>query len=129
MDMNNHNAFLRSVGLDDMASRNESNMRKDERRQMLWTQFELAEQLSKAGDFKESNELCLGIKDSADFSAPLYKRMAINYRKLKEYNNEIKIINEFLSEKQKEYGGRMWIDEFSTRLKRAKELKNQAKKK
>ena len=129
MDYDKHNALLRSLGLDDMADRNISNMQKEERQRILWTQFEYAEHLSKMGNFKDSNMLCLGIKDSADFSAPLYKRMAINYRKLKEYNNEIKIINEFLKERQKEYGGRMWIDEFSVRLKKAKELKSKGKKK
>lgn len=84
--------------------------------------IEKAEQLSKSGNSNESNSLLLPIRNLTDQSARVYKRLAINYRKLRLYDNEIKIIEEFINEQQPKYGGAMWLDYFEPRLKRAKEL-------
>lgn len=84
-----------------------------------------AEELSKNGEIEASNKILLELKDNSpiQIQSKIYERLAINYRKLKDYGSEIKIIEEFLAKERNPYDG-AWVDKSISRLNRAKELKD-----
>lgn len=116
--MNNHNEWLRSIGLTDIANRNEKNFEKQEYELKLRSLFNKAEQLSKDGKPKMSNDIIYRIieNEKPDATAPMYLRIAINHRKLQEYQEEKDILERFLKYEQPRYGGDMWIEKFEDRL-------------
>lgn len=81
------------------------------------------EDLSKHGKINESQKVLLPLTtESFEQPARLYKRLAINARKQKDYMAEIEFINKFITDFQPLYGGTMWLDVFEPRLAKAKEL-------
>lgn len=121
--MENHNAWLRTVGLDETADRNENNYKNQKYQLKLRKIFNKAENLSKNGNLKESNEIIYELIDNEkpDATAPMYWRLAINHRKLKEYQEEKNVLERFLKYEQPRYGGNMWKDKFQDRINKVNE--------
>jgi len=91
-----------------------------------------AETVSKKGCYQESNNLLNNILNEVPsnliiMSVVVFKRLAINYRKLKEYDNEVRCIKKFLSDFQPLYGKSMWKQEFEDRLTKAQALSAKSK--
>lgn len=91
--------------------------------------FFKAERISKEGNPTESNRILFDIYNNVphkaiNFGSLFFQRLAINFRKLKDYKNEIKYINIFLKDYQPAYGKTMWKPEFTKRLTKAKLLYN-----
>ncbi|MFT8631434.1 MAG: hypothetical protein ABF741_00935 [Liquorilactobacillus ghanensis] len=80
------------------------------------------EDISKKGSPEKSNEVLLPLlKTLFDDDGELYWRLAINYRKLKDYQSEINIIEKALS-KEKMYWSFHSKQQFENRLNKAKIL-------
>ena len=89
------------------------------------TPFLRAERLSKDGFPDKSNDILLKLKKGRNNDAGVYERLAINYRKLKNYKLEVNIINEFLEKILPQYeepSYTSWNTKFNKRLARAEEL-------
>lgn len=84
--------------------------------------FLVGENLSKERKYRESNNLLLPLSENEQLkmTAPLFERIAKNYRGLKEFEKEVEICERFLKEKQPFYGGDMWKDVFYKRIEYAR---------
>ncbi|MFA9492460.1 hypothetical protein [Streptococcus sp. E17BB] len=113
-----HADYLDQIGLKDSAKELREQIAFDKLRDEGWKLFEKGERLSKQKQYQQSNELLLPLigQKGVDFTAPLYERIAINYRGLKDYQAEIAICENFLKYEQPKYGGDMWIDTFKKRI-------------
>lgn len=91
--------------------------------QKVLQMFQQFEQLSK-DDFPNIELLAIKLLEESYFisSAPVFKRLAITFRKEKDYDSEIDAIQIFLDVYQPQYGGAMWKDVFEPRLKKARTL-------
>ncbi|WP_339014214.1 hypothetical protein VNN36_04490 [Lactococcus garvieae] len=125
-NMTKHNKWLKRNGLSVLADRNESQIKYNQHQDVLLQKMKKAEELSKSGNISDSLDILTELQLQGDFEQParLYERLAINYRKIKDYDKEIEVITEFLSTQQSKYGKDMWIDHFQTRLEKAELLKN-----
>lgn len=122
-----HISNLKKSGLHDLASELEKNLKEQEKDRQFANLLTDAEKLSKSKEYKKSNDILLELKDSkAPFKAPIYERLAINYRGLKEYEKEQEMIQEFLNKHLKKYGenGDSWKEKFEERLEKSKKYTN-----
>ncbi|MFT8458093.1 MAG: hypothetical protein ABF804_05490 [Liquorilactobacillus ghanensis] len=121
-DCKQQNELLRSVGLDDIAKRNEKFQKEEELREKLTPIWLNGENISKKGNPKKSNEVLLPLlKTPFDDDEELYWRLAINYRKLKDYQSEINIIEKALNKEKMNWSFRS-KQQFESRLNKAKLL-------
>lgn len=121
-DCKQQNELLRSVGLDDIAKRNEKFQKEEELREKLTPIWLNGENISKKGNPKKSNEVLLPLlKTPFDDDEELYWRLAINYRKLKDYQSEINIIEKALNKEKMNWSFRS-KQQFKNRLNKAKLL-------
>lgn len=129
-DVKNHNQRLRKNNLSDVADRNEKQIEHNQQQNHLIQKMMKAEELSKTGDIQESLVLLSELRSQGNFDQPsrLYERLAINYRKIKNYDKEIEVIQEFLNMHQPKYGEKMWKDSFEKRLEKAEILRSKMKK-
>ncbi|WEA55723.1 hypothetical protein [Lactococcus lactis] len=129
-DVKNHNQRLRKNNLSDAADRNEKQIEHNQQQNHLIQKMMKAEELSKTGDIQESLVLLSELRSQGNFDQPsrLYERLAINYRKIKNYDKEIEVIQEFLNMHQAKYGEKMWKDSFEKRLEKAEILRSKIKK-
>ena len=125
-DVKKHNQWLRKNNLSDIADRNEGQAEHNQQQNLLIRKMGKAEELSKAGNIQDSLILLSEIRSQGNFDqhVRLYERLAINYRKVKDYDKEIEVIQEFLIMHQPKYGGNMWKESFEKRLEKAKLLKS-----
>lgn len=116
--MEKHAEWLLEIGLTDEGNKILTVLEKDDKRDECFQTFQKGEMLGKSKNYKKSNLILLPLLESdyVDFYAPLYERIAKNYRGLKEYQNEIDICQKFLTDIQPLYGGDMWIDVFLKRI-------------
>ena len=128
-DVKKHNQWLRKNNLSDMANRNEKQTEHNQQQDILIQKMLKAEELSKAGSIQESLIILSELRSQGKFDQPvrLYERLAINYRKIKDFDKEIEVIQEFLSIHQPKYGENMWKDSFKKRLEKAELLKSRTK--
>lgn len=111
------NNWLRSVGLTEIADRDTKNRTESERQMELRKQFNHAERLAKDNQIDLSNQILNSlITEKFRQTAPLYERLAKNYRKQKNYEKEIEVCQTFLDTEQPKYGGVQWIDVFQKRI-------------
>ncbi|MCV6815252.1 hypothetical protein [Streptococcus uberis] len=110
--------WLLEIGLTEDGNRALANLENANKRDESFQIFQKGEMLGKSKNYMESNLILLPLleNDSVDFYAPLYERIAKNYRGLKEYQNEIDICQKFLNDIQPLYGEDMWIDIFAKRI-------------
>lgn len=95
---------LESAGLHESANRQRALLERTKRHAELRPIFVKAERLSIAKEYSESNAILLGLKErNYTQMKPLMNRMAINYRGLKEYANEIAVIDEYITRYYPEY--------------------------
>lgn len=75
-------------------------------------------------DFNATESLAIALLENPAFnqSVIVFKRLAIMYRKQKDYSSEVDAIKFFFDNYQPEYGGDMWRDVFVPRLSKAKKL-------
>lgn len=113
-----HAEWLLEIGEVEKANQQLTALMVSDKRDECFQIFQKGEELGKNKMYKESNRLLLPLlkNDSVDFYAPLYERIAKNYRGLKEYQNEIDICQKFLNDIQPLYGGDMWLDVFTKRI-------------
>lgn len=111
--------WLLEIGLTDEGNKVLTNLEFENKRNECFEIFHKGEMLGKSKNYKESNLILLPLleNDFVDFYAPLYERIAKNYRGLKEYQNEIDICQKFLNDLQPLYGTDMWVDVFTNRIK------------
>lgn len=116
--MKEHAEWLLEIGEEKKSNQELTELENTNKRDGCFLVFQRGEELGKAKKYKESNSILLPLleNDSVYFYAPLYERIAKNYRGLKEYQNEIDICQQFLSDIQPIYGGNMWVDVFSKRI-------------
>lgn len=128
-DVKKHNQWLRKNNLSDMANSNEKQTEHNQQQDILIQKMLKAEELSKAGNIQESLTILSELRSQGKFDQPvrLYERLAINYRKIKDFDKEIEVIQEFLSIHQPKYGENMWKDSFKKRLEKAELLKSRTK--
>lgn len=111
------NNRLQSVGLTKIADRDTKNREESERQAELRKQFIHAEQLAKDNQIDLSNQILNSlIAEKFRQTAPLYERLAKNYRKQKNYKKEIEVCQTFLDTEQPKYGGDQWIEVFQKRI-------------
>lgn len=110
--------YLEKIGDFDNANQVKQTMLAEEKQRKLDKIFSDGERLSKEKKYSESNLLLIPLSNNTNFNAtaPLFERIAKNYRGLKEYDKEIEICTKFLKEKQHQYGGDMWKDVFNKRI-------------
>lgn len=113
-----HAEWLSQIGEVEKATQRLTELENINKRGKYFKVFQKGEKLGKLKRFEESNSILLPLlkNDFVDFHAPLFERIAKNYRGLKDYENEIKICETFLSDKQPLYGGDMWVDVFTKRI-------------
>ena len=113
-----HAEWLSQIGEVEKATQRLTELENINKRDKYFKVFQKGEKLGKLKRFEESNSILLPLlkNDFVDFHAPLFERIAKNYRGLKDYQNEIKICETFLSDKQPLYGGDMWVDVFTKRI-------------
>lgn len=124
---NEHNEWLRSVGLDDIADQNEKYRDIDAKNDSITKPFLLAEKLSKAGKINESLEILLPLLEKAKTIEPYYRgmiveRIAINHRKEKSFKNEIDILEQYLNTMNTDKSFYQYQEKFEKRLQRAQSL-------
>lgn len=122
-DMVKHNKNLKKMGLNDIAIRNKKQMEENDKHEKLCSIYKKGRQLSVEGKIDESNAVLEPLLKT-DFKKYeiLYERLAINYRKQKRYDDEIKIIDLFLNSYSKLYDHE--FDKLKNRRLKAIELNN-----
>ncbi|WP_270615500.1 hypothetical protein [Streptococcus koreensis] len=120
-----HNQFLKEysewliqTGEHDQGILIKNNLEISKKRDECYQIFIKGEELSKKKKYDDSNKLLLPLLENkyVDFYAPLYERIAKNYRGLKDYKKELDICQAFLKKIQPIYGGDMWINVFTKRI-------------
>ncbi|HEM4065864.1 TPA: hypothetical protein U1W09_000388 [Streptococcus suis] len=115
---NEYAEYLEKIGDAEGAKELRQRISAEDKAKELNNIFNTGEKLSKEKKYQESNSLLLPLSENDEFlwSAPLFERIAINYRGLREYKKEIEICERFLKDKQPLYGGDMWKDVFNKRI-------------
>lgn len=116
--MKEHAEWLLEIGETEKGINELRTLERNDKRDECFLIFQKGEKLGKNKEYKKSNELLIPLleNENVDFYAPLYERIAKNFRGLKEYQNEIDICQRFLSDIQPHYGEDMWIDVFLKRI-------------
>lgn len=115
---NEYAEYLEKIGDAEAAKELRQRISAEDKAKELNNIFNAGEKLSKEKKYQESNSLLLPLSENDEFlwSAPLFERIAINYRGLREYEKEIEICERFLKDQQPLYGGVMWKDVFYKRI-------------
>lgn len=125
----NHAKWLKHSGMKNEANEVIDVIKSERENHENFKLFLNAEQFSKQNKLQQSNDILLSLisEHHANFTADIFWRLAINYRKQKDYQSEIKAIQRFISDYQPEYGGDMWLDKFLPRLEKAESLLDKQK--
>ena len=116
--MKEYSEWLVQTGEYDQGILIKNNLEINKKRDECYQIFQKGEELSKKKKYDDSNKLLLPLLENnyVDFYAPLYERIAKNYRGLKDYKKELDICQTFLKNIQPIYGGDMWINVFTKRI-------------
>lgn len=117
----------RKLGLHDIADRNEKKISYNKIRFEQAELFKKADRLSKEKQYALSNEILFSLLADNFETFDLWKRITINYRGLKQYENELKTIEDFISRSNQPIFPTNSVDYFLQRKEKAMKLLNNIK--